>query len=100
MLFGKKHTYPEYTPNRCDTMALPPHQRVELGALYPVWRRNNYPQWSGTRPVDGKPPGAGHAGPDVAHAAGPRPSRGALGAGDAATAPGHPGAPRPPVTAW
>src|SRR5262245_57544384 len=31
-------------------MALPPPKRVELGALYPVWGQNNYPQWSGTRP--------------------------------------------------
>jgi hypothetical protein len=31
-------------------MALPPPKRVELGAFYPVWGQNNYPQWSGTRP--------------------------------------------------
>src|SRR5437867_306477 len=31
-------------------MALPPSKRVELGALYPVWGQNIYPQWSGTRP--------------------------------------------------
>src|SRR4029434_7521992 len=44
-------------------MALPPHQRVELGALYPVWRRNNYPQWSGTRPTTGMA-----VGPEIAQA--------------------------------
>jgi hypothetical protein len=32
-------------------MALPPPKRVELGALYPGWGQNNYPQWSGTRPT-------------------------------------------------
>ena len=31
-------------------MALPPPKRVKLEAFYPVWGRNNYPQWSGTRP--------------------------------------------------
>ena len=31
-------------------MALPPPKQVELGAFYPVWRQNNCPQWSGTRP--------------------------------------------------
>src|SRR5262245_6715284 len=31
-------------------MALSPPKRVELGAFYPVWGQNNYPQWSGTRP--------------------------------------------------
>jgi hypothetical protein len=31
-------------------MALPPPKRIELGALYPVWGQNNYPQRSGTRP--------------------------------------------------
>src|SRR5262249_29175504 len=48
----------------------------------------------------GRPSGAGDAGPDVAHAAGARPARGALGAGDPATATGHPGAPDPPGNAW
>src|SRR5919197_1772265 len=31
-------------------MVLPPPKWVELGALYPVWGQNNYPQWSATRP--------------------------------------------------
>ena len=29
---------------------MPPPKRIELGAFYPVWGQNNYPQWSGTRP--------------------------------------------------
>src|SRR5215510_16001409 len=31
-------------------MALPPPKRVELGHFTRFWGRNNYPQWSGTRP--------------------------------------------------
>src|SRR4029450_5011021 len=50
--------------------------------------------------VDGRAPGADDAGADVAHGAGARPSRGALGAGDPATATGQPSAPDSPVPAW
>jgi hypothetical protein len=32
-------------------MALPPPKRVELGHCTRFWGRNNYPQWSGTRPA-------------------------------------------------
>ena len=32
-------------------MALPPPKRVELGHFTRFWGRNNYPQWSGTRPA-------------------------------------------------
>ena len=32
---------------------MPPPKRIELGALYPVWGQNNYPQSSGTRPCLG-----------------------------------------------
>src|SRR2546427_3248018 len=39
--------------NRCETMALPPPKRVELGHCTRFWGRNNYPQWSGTRPYHG-----------------------------------------------
>src|SRR5262249_9395733 len=38
--------------NRCDHMALPPPKRVELGHFTRFWGRNNYPQWSGTRPSE------------------------------------------------
>src|SRR5215510_7171770 len=32
-------------------MALPLPKRVELGHFTRFWGRNNYPQWSGTRPL-------------------------------------------------
>src|SRR4029450_8369649 len=35
-------------------MALPPPKRVELGHCTRFWGRNNYPQWSGTRPREGE----------------------------------------------